>query len=217
MINKPMSPVFTPCLRLLTLLMLISAGGLCAAQSSTATGGSAPPAFATCVACHGAAANGSLSGVPRLAGGNAEYLAHALSMFKAGTRSSPEMQAVARNLSDSDIQALSLYLSQQHPARLPGATPDPALVEAGKQLAEKGAGANMPACFSCHGAGGKGVGARFPSIAGETEAFTTSRLHEFQARAKAAKPAPGSMTAFSANMSEAQIKQAAAYLSQIDP
>jgi cytochrome c553 len=217
MINMPVSPVFSPYVRLLLLVAAISSGVLCSAQAATVTAEVVPPAIATCFACHGAGANGSPSGVPRLAGKNAAYLAHALSMFKAGTRASPEMQFVAGSLSESEIQALSLYLAQQHPARLAGPTPNSALVEAGRTLAEKGAGGDLPACFSCHGAGGKGVGDRFPSIAGETEAFTISRLHEFQGRAKAAKAAPGSMTAVSANMNEAEIHQAAAYLSQINP
>jgi cytochrome c553 len=57
--------------------------------------------LATCAACHGAAGEGSSArGIPRLAGQNADYLAHALSMFKDGTRASPVMQPVAQNLSD---------------------------------------------------------------------------------------------------------------------
>jgi cytochrome c553 len=214
MISKPVSQIITSFGRPLMVLVLMGSAGLCSAQAAD---GAAPPVMATCVACHGAGANGSPSGVPRLAGKNADYLAHALSMFKAGTRLSPEMQSVAGNLSDGEIQALSLYLAKQHPARLPGPIPAPALVDAGRQLAEKGAGPDVPACFSCHGAGGKGVGVRFPGIAGETAAFTVSRLHEFQERAKTGKAAPGSMTAVSAKMNDAQITQAAAYLSQIDP
>ena len=177
-----------------------------------------PAASATCAACHGASGEGSIAGVPRLAGKNPDYLAHALSMFKAGTRASATMQAVARELSDSDMRELAAYFSQQHPPR-PGGAPAPApeLVAAGRELAEAGAGPALAACFSCHAAGGKGNGARFPSIAGESMAFLVERLHAFQARAKAAPPAPGSMTGVAASMSESQVQQAAAYLSQLDP
>lgn len=195
---------------------------LCFAQSPAASASTSNvaqgPSIATCVACHGALGAGSEMGVPRLAGQNPEYLAHALSMFKAGTRVSPPMQAVTQNLSDSDMRALAVFFSNQHPPLVKASQPPaPELVAAGKQLAEMGAGTSVPACFSCHAAGGKGNGARFPSIAGEPAAFTVARLHEFQARAKAAPPKAGTMTAVAATLNDTQIEQAAAYLSVTGP
>ncbi|HZV64108.1 MAG TPA: c-type cytochrome [Telluria sp.] len=199
---------FTAFSRILTTAALLLLAGACQAA----------PAVDACLACHGVAGQGSLAGAPRLAGKNPDYLAHALSMFRAGTRASPIMQGIAHGMSDSDMQAFATYFSQQHPPRPGGApTPAPALVAAGKQLAENGAGPDLAACFSCHAAGGKGNGARFPSIAGESPAFLVERLHAFQARAKGAPPPPGSMTSVAAKMDETQIQQAAAYLSQIDP
>jgi cytochrome c553 len=139
-------------------------------------------------------------------------------MFKAGTRASATMQAVARGLSDGDIRELSVFFSQQHPPLATGAQPpSEKLVMAGRQLAGMGAGAEIPACFSCHAAGGKGNGARFPAIAGEPAAFVVDRLHEFQARAKVKPPAAGSMTAVAAQLNDTQIEEAAAYLSVIGP
>jgi cytochrome c553 len=172
---------------------------------------------ATCAACHGAAGEGSSSGgIPRLAGQNADYLAHALSMFKAGTRASSVMQPIAMNLSDSDMRELADYFSAQHPPLAPAATaPQASEVAAGAQLAHAGDGGNLAACFGCHAAGGKGNGARFPSIAGQPASFTVERLHEFQARAKNGAAKPGSMTAVAAAMSDAQIEAAAAYLSTL--
>jgi cytochrome c553 len=190
----------------------------CFAQSNSATvdanASAEVPSITTCVACHGALGAGSETGAPRLAGNNPDYLAHALSMFKAGTRASAPMQAVAQNLSDSDMHALAVFFSKQHPPLVEASQPpSPELVMAGKQLAETGAGTSVQACFSCHAAGGKGNGARFPSIAGEPAAFTIARLHEFQARAKAATAKPGSMTAIAAKLNDVQIEQVAAYLS----
>jgi cytochrome c553 len=184
------------------------------ADSDDARGAS----IATCVACHGVLGQGSESGVPRLAGKDPDYLAHALWMFKAGTRISPPMQAVAQSLSESDMRSLADFFSKQHPPLAKASTSPPsALVMAGRQLAETGAGASVQACFSCHAAGGKGNGVRFPSIAGEPVAFTVARLHEFQARARASTPKPGTMTAVAASLDEKQIDQVAAYLSVIDP
>jgi|SRR5471030_14735 len=176
-----------------------------------------PALAAACLACHGAAVAGSLDGAPRLAGKNPQYLAHALGMFKAGTRASPVMQSVARTLTDDEIASLAAYFSTLRPPRLAGPVPDAALVAAGQRLAETGAGVAVPACFSCHGGGGKGDGARFPSLVAEPPGFIVARLHEFQERARQAPPPPGSMTAVASRMDEDQIRQAAAYLSQLDP
>jgi cytochrome c553 len=209
-------------LRLISVAVLFGVAGICHAQSTEKvqdTGVDAhPPSIATCVACHGAMGAGTVSGGPRLAGMNPDYLAHALAMFKAGTRANDSMQAVARNLSDSDIHRLAVFFSQQNPPLAAGATsPSQSLVIAGKQLAEMGAGPDVPACFSCHAAGGKGNGARFPGIAGEPAAFVVARVHEFQSRAKGKTPPPGSMTAVAAMMSDTQIEEVAAYLSVTKP
>jgi cytochrome c553 len=164
--------------------------------------------------CHGVHGEGGADGIPRLAGQNPAYLSHALSMFKAGTRASPTMQAIAQGLSDTQMAQLADYFSKQTPPILPASEP-PQLVLAGKQLAEMGAG-NVAACFSCHAAQGKGNGARFPSIAGQPAQFVITRLHEFQSRARGKTPPPGSMTAVAATMTETQISEAAAYLSQLE-
>ncbi|WP_244222960.1 c-type cytochrome [Cupriavidus lacunae] len=206
----------------LGLLALIAVSGVCHAQSAVTAGDPAlstpAPSLASCVSCHGVLGAGTATGGPRLAGMNPDYLAHALSMFKAGTRASAVMQSVAHDLSDSEIRSLAVFFSAQHPPRVEGAhRPLPAMVIAGKRLAELGAAPDVPACFTCHAADGKGSGARYPGIAGEPAAFVISRLHAFQARAKAGTPVPGTMTAVAATLDERQIEEAAAYLSVIDP
>jgi cytochrome c553 len=168
-----------------------------------------------CTACHGTRGQGGADGVPRLAGQNADYMTHALSMFKVGTRGSVLMQPVAQSLSDADMRQLAEYFSKQDaPPADAAASAPPQLVLAGKQLAEIGA-ANAPACFSCHSADGKGNGARFPSIAGQPAQFVINRLHEFQARARGTVPQAGTMTAVAATLHERQIEAAAAYLAQL--
>jgi cytochrome c553 len=142
-------------------------------------------------------------------------MSHALSMFKATTRASPIMQPVARTLSDAQISALAEYFSKQTVPLADGpSVASSQLPQAGKQLAEVGV-ANVAACFSCHGAQGKGSGARFPAIAGQPAQFLVDRLHEFQARARAKVPQPGTMTAVAATLDENQIQAAAAFLSRL--
>ena len=190
---------------------LLLASQATAAQANTA----APVAASTCIACHGMNGEGATSGAPRLAGQNADYMNHALSMFKAGTRASAIMQPVARNLTDTQIRQLADYFSKQSAPRA-AASASAQLVLAGQQLTEMGT-ADVPACFSCHAPQGKGNGARFPRIAAEPAQFVSNRLHEFQARAQGATPAPGTMTAVAAKLNESEIAAAAAYLSQLEP
>lgn len=176
-----------------------------------------PAAVQVCAGCHGAQGAGSATGIPRIAGMNADYLAHALAMFKAGTRASDVMQPIAKTLSDTDIDVLAHYFATQHPPLAPAAPPSLDLVTAGKTLAVHGGDNGVAACFQCHAANGKGNGQRFPSIAGEPAAFVVNRLHEFQARARTGVPKPGSMTEVASRLTEEQIHAAAAYLSVIPP
>ncbi|GGC57842.1 cytochrome c [Undibacterium terreum] len=201
---------------LLIISFFCGAGAEAGEQTPVSAQKAVPTNAQMCFVCHGPGGMGSLENAPRLAGRPAEYLEHALTMFKSGTRASPIMQTVAQQLTEQDIQNLSIYFSQQRPTRLPRPVAEGTLIEAGRVLAESGAGP-VPACFSCHGPGGKGVGTRFPSIAGESPEFLVSRLHQFQERAKTIPIVAGSMTAVASQMSNTEIEQAAAYLSQIDP
>jgi cytochrome c553 len=149
---------------------------------------------------------------------NPDYLAHALSMFKDGTRTSVVMQPVAQRLSEDDMQALATYFSGQHPPLAQAQhIPSAEMISAGRRLAESGGTHGVPSCFSCHGPSGQGNGARFPSIAGQPKTFLIARIHEFQARARAAPPKPGSMTEVASKMDDAQIEASAAFFSVTMP
>ena len=85
--------------------------------------GDAGRGIAACSGCHGAAGEG-LAGhpAPRLAGQESRYLAKQLRDFQQRQRREPTdsgMAAIARALSDAEIEQLALYFSQQ------GATPAP--------------------------------------------------------------------------------------------
>jgi cytochrome c553 len=198
----------------LSAILLMTAVGRIHAAPAVAE----PAGLDTCVACHGAQGAGAAAiGAPRLAGQNPAYLVHALTGFKAGQRTGPTMQAVAASLSDSDIGALAAYFAvQAPPPSSDGPVPAPELVAAGKLLADSGS-ADIAACFSCHGAGGKGNGERYPAIAGQPANYLVARLHQLQARAKMPHADPATMALLAAKMSEAQIAAAAAYLSQAAP
>jgi cytochrome c553 len=176
--------------------------------------------MALCVACHGVQGEGGAAlGAPRLAGQNPQYLERALATFKAGTRQSPVMQPIASGLADADMRALATYFAGLHGVAAPKVEPPGAeLVRAGEELATVGALSDpTPACFSCHGPGGRSDNPRFPTLAGQSAIYLASRLHAFQERAKAKPPEPATMTAVAARLDETQVQQVAAYLSTLPP
>lgn len=64
---------------------------------------------AMCLGCHGNKAQGRAQ-FPKLAGQHPQYLAKQLNDFKNGDRKGGPMGAMAKNLSDQDIKAISAYL-----------------------------------------------------------------------------------------------------------
>ena len=204
--------------RVASLVAAIASAALMEVPARAAPAAASPP-VAVCTACHGAQGEGGPTGAPRLAGQDARYLEHALTMFKDGSRTNATMQPIAGSLSDAERHELAVYFGNLGSTPLLAAAPPPrALVRAGKLLAQTGEPASsMPACFSCHGPDGRGAAPRVPAIAAQPLRFIVDRLHEFQARAKASQPAPASMTAVSARLTETQIEQVAAYLSTLAP
>ncbi len=67
----------------------------------------------TCAACHGADGNSTVPSFPRLAGQHRDYLLQALHEYKIGVRKNPIMGGQAQALSDTDMQDLAMYFSQQ--------------------------------------------------------------------------------------------------------
>lgn len=156
--------------------LLVSARVAMAADPATIARAGAP-GVAACSSCHGAAGEGQGS-FPRLAGLDSAYLARQLDDFATGRRANAVMSPIAKALASADRQALA-----QHYARLP---PPPAATAArgdpaGQRLAMRGAWAkSVPACVQCHGPGGRGVGAAFPALAGQSAAYISAQLKAFR-------------------------------------
>lgn len=146
-----------------------------------AEGGSQPGAM-PCVACHGADGAGmAAAGFPRLAGLSATYVRKQLEDFKSGSRSNPVMQPLANALTDAEIEAVSRAL-----AAMPSAVPQAVYrsempINAAQKLAQQGAWERqIPACSSCHGPAGTGVGDAFPPLAGQPAAYLAAQLTAWQ-------------------------------------
>jgi len=68
-----------------------------------------------CMGCHGKQGISRVASYPSIAGLEEAYLVAQLRAYRSGERENPMMNAMATNLSDEDIQLLSLYFSTQHP------------------------------------------------------------------------------------------------------
>ena len=71
-----------------------------------------PPSAATCVACHD---NAALPAEPFLHAQKPNYLAEQLRAYKSGARKNATMEAMAKLLSDQDINAVAHYFSTLAP------------------------------------------------------------------------------------------------------
>ena len=132
-----------------------------------------------CQSCHGVAGNSIIPMQPILAGQYAEYSASQLAAYRSGERVNAVMQQFAQQLSDEDINNLSVYLESQQ-AGLSGAT-DSELAEQGELLYRNGIPAQgVPNCTGCHGPAGKGIPPIYPRISGQHVAYTTKTMQEFR-------------------------------------
>jgi cytochrome c553 len=67
-----------------------------------------------CAGCHGPAGRRPVTPeTPRLAGQAFDYLVHALTEYRSGTRENAMMSAMAKPLTDQEIQDLARYYSAQ--------------------------------------------------------------------------------------------------------
>jgi len=144
-------------------------------DAGTAAVGRGATLALNCTMCHGAQGM-SGSDAPNLSGQYPEVVMKQLHDYKAGKRSSPIMVALAKNLSERDIDDLAAYYAYLPKARTAPTTYDeslPALVRVGAPLR------NIAPCISCHGGVDQKLGA--PWIEGMPKGYLVGQLQAFRA------------------------------------
>lgn len=197
----------------------------CCSASAQEKGGDAVPSQTLkaktdyCKTCHGLDGQGFRGSfpMPRLAGQQPEYLANQLQAFIDRRRSNPVMFNVAHVLDPPTLKALAAHFHNLNPKPLGGASK--ALVPEGKKIYEEGVpAANVPPCASCHGPEGKGADA-FPRLAGQLHDYVFRKLTDWDKERGQKKDQPDTsaiMQPIAHDLSEAQIKAVAAYVSQLE-
>ena len=168
-------------------------------------------AATACNACHGAGGDGSVTAAfPRLAHLDADYLAKQLRDFQRDKRKDAVMHPIAKTLSESEIVDVSAYFAAQA-STAPPEKVDPSLAARGARIALSGLwGKDVPACISCHGPGGHGVGAHFPALAGQYASYTTKQLNAWRNGTRSNDP-QDLMKGIAQRLSAADIAAVAAY------
>ena len=141
--------------------------------SELATAESNPEAVSACARCHGAEGQLPMSAlVPVLHGQPAEYLFSALKAYAEGKRRSGIMQPLAADLRAEDMRHLAeFYAGMMPPSQEQPVAADQAVIEAGRQLALKGApDRGIPPCMTCHG------NPPYPRLAGQHAAYLANQL-----------------------------------------
>ena len=171
-----------------------------------------PPAVAACTSCHGQKAEGA-GAFPPLTGSGAAYLLAQLDAFADGSRANPIMAPIAKGLSPQQRTDVSAYLASLPSGIARPATPpaDARPGDAGAWLAQRGRMADgVPACASCHGPAGEGVGEHFPAIAHLNAAYMQEQIDAWKNGQRGPGPL-GLMAAIAKKLSSDDIKALAAY------
>ena len=168
-----------------------------------------------CAACHGADGNSPTPANPKLAGQIPEYVHKQLVNFKPlpgkkADRESPIMAGMVSNLSAEDMRNVATYYAAQ-PAS-PGAANSKDTLALGRRIWRGGDIAKgLPACAGCHGAGGAGVPAQYPRLAGQYAGYTEAQLTAFRSGARS-NDANKMMQGIAAKMSDPEIRAVADYI-----
>lgn len=170
-------------------------------------------AATSCQTCHGADGGGTAAaGFPRLAGLDAGYIEQQLLNFRSGKRSNAIMQPIAKALSKKDVPLVAAYFAALPIPASPPAGGDPVLLGKGEAIATIGDWDHeIPACFQCHGPDGKGMGASFPAITGQSALYISNQINAWKSGTRSNDPV-GLMKSVADKLSAAQVEAVSAFL-----
>ncbi len=169
-------------------------------------------ALQVCSNCHGVDGNATSPNFPNLAAQREAYIVAQLNSFRSHNRTDPAgfeyMWGLSKHLSDEQIKGLATYFGSQTPA--PGAPGLPTVISDGKQIFENGVPTkSIPACTSCHGEQGQGIGA-FPRLASQHADYLVKQLLVFQRTDE--RPEGAVMKQIAHELTTSNMQAVAAYL-----
>lgn len=204
-------------LGLLPLLMSAQAAwGDAAAGREIVAKGTAAGAVA-CMSCHGMDGAGqTAAGFPQLAGLNAAYIVKQLQDYAGGRRVNSVMAPIAKALSEQERDDVAAYFAGLSPVAGDDGTAAAKVLQQGRDIAQIGLWKkDVPACYSCHGPSGTGVGVSFPRITSQHKTYLVQQLRAWREGTRKNDPNQ-LMKTIAQKLTPSEIEAVTAYLSSKD-
>jgi cytochrome c553 len=180
--------------------------GICfmAAHASAADIAAGKERAEVCQSCHGVQGVSEDPAIPSLAGQQDKFLQWQLVFFRSGRRANEIMGPMAADLTDEDVRNLGAYFASLPPGPPALTEIDPAVRQAGQQLAEQ------HRCAACHTDTFAGKQAA-PGIAHQHKDYLIKALTDYRSNAR---PSTGvaAMTEAAASLSDEDIATLAQFL-----
>jgi cytochrome c553 len=177
-----------------------------AAGTFSASAATSPEKLEPCLACHGAEGRSENADVPSLGAQPSTYALIQLFMFRERLRLSEPMNAMAKELSDDDLQSMAGSIAALPPPEPPADLGDAARLGQARMLIEQNH------CNICHLADFSGQ-ENVPRLADQREDYLLKTLRDYKSGARHGYDA--TMAEVLQPISDAQLADFAYYLSHL--
>jgi cytochrome c553 len=185
--------------------LLLAATALCPGHAAAQT---LQDKIAACAACHGETGQPHNPDMPSIGGQPKLFVMYQLFFYREGRRKNPEMNTVAKDMSDAELTAISDFV-----ARLPAPPPIGGTIEATRY--RRGAElARMRFCGSCHNPDYSGR-EQMARLAGQREGYLFKSFKEYQAGTRVGTQA--AMAEAVRGLDDAALADLAYYLARFRP
>jgi cytochrome c553 len=164
--------------------------------------------IAQCAACHGEDGRSKDPSIPHIGGQPKLAVMYQLFFYREGRRKNPEMNLIAKGLSDADLDAIAGYVSKLPPPPPVADAVDEARYRRGAELAAQ------RLCASCHNPDYSGR-EQMPRLAGQHEAYVVKALTEYRTGARIGTQAAMAETV--RGLTDADFADLAYFLARVRP
>jgi cytochrome c553 len=192
--------------------LVASAPALCLAAAlicpSDAPAQTLQDKIAACAACHGETGQSPNPDIPSIGGQPKLFVMYQLFFYREARRTSPEMNTVAKDMSDAELTAISDYVAGLPPPPPADGAIDEARYRRGAALAQ------ARICGTCHNPDYSGR-EQMPRIAGQREAYLFKAFKDYQAGIRVGTQA--AMAEAVRGLDDAALADLAYYLARFRP